>query len=63
MHEMTFEAAFAELNDVVQQLEAGELSLEDMIALYERGQKLATLCQEQLDQAELRVTQIDDAGQ
>lgn len=61
MHEMTFEAAFAELNSVVQQLEAGALSLEDMIALYERGQKLAACCQAQLDEAELRVTQIDGA--
>ncbi len=59
MQEMTFETAFAELNEVVQQLEAGELNLEDMIALYERGQKLAAYCQVQLDQAELHVTKLD----
>jgi exodeoxyribonuclease VII small subunit len=56
--EITFEAAFAELEAVVQQLEEGELSLEESIALYERGQLLARLCQERLDQAELRVEQI-----
>ena len=54
----SFEAAFAELEVVVQQLEEGELSLEESISLYERGQMLARLCQERLDRAELRVDQI-----
>ena len=58
-HRLSFEAAFAELEAVVQQLEEGELSLEESIALYERGQMLARLCQEHLDQAELRVDQLD----
>lgn len=57
--ETSFEAAFAELEAVVQRLEEGELSLEDSIALYERGQVLARLCQERLDQAELRVEQLE----
>ena len=57
-HEVSFEVAFAELEAVVRQLEEGELSLEESIALYERGQMLARLCQERLDQAELRVDQI-----
>ncbi|MBN1935298.1 MAG: exodeoxyribonuclease VII small subunit [Anaerolineae bacterium] len=61
MQDMTFEAAFAELNEVVQQLEASDLNLEDMIALYERGQKLAAYCQVQLDRAELRVTKLNGA--
>jgi exodeoxyribonuclease VII small subunit len=57
--ETSFEAAFAELEDVVERLEEGELSLEESIALYERGQALARLCQERLDQAELRVEQLE----
>ena len=60
MKEMTFEAAFAELEGIVQQLESGELSLEDTISLFERGQSLARQCQGRLDQAELRVTQLTD---
>lgn len=60
---LSFEAAFAELERVVQQLEEGELSLEESIALYERGQMLAQLCQERLDQAELRIDQLDRAVQ
>ncbi len=62
MPDTSFEAAFAELNNVVQRLEAGELTLEETIALYEQGQKLAAYCQAQLDQAELRVTQLDQAA-
>jgi len=61
--ETSFEAAFAELEAVVQRLEEGELSLEESIALYERGQALARLCQERLDQAELRVEQLEVEGQ
>jgi exodeoxyribonuclease VII small subunit len=55
---MTFEAAFAELEHIVRELESGELTLEGTMALYERGQTLARRCQERLDQAELRITQL-----
>ena len=57
---MTFEATFAELERIVQQLESGELNLEDTISLFERGQLLAGRCQERLDQAALRITQLVD---
>lgn len=56
--EMTFEQAFAALEETVEQLETGELALEDTLSLYERGQALARRCQDLLDQAELRVTQL-----
>jgi len=55
---MTFEQAFAALEETVEQLETGELALEDTLSLYERGQALARRCQDLLDQAELRVTQL-----
>jgi exodeoxyribonuclease VII small subunit len=58
---MTFEEAFAELDQIVQRLEAGELTLEEAISLYERGQTLAHQCQERLDRAELRITQLEDS--
>jgi exodeoxyribonuclease VII small subunit len=56
--EMTFEQAFAALEETVEQLETGELAMEDTLSLYERGQALARRCQDLLDQAELRVTQL-----
>ena len=56
--DMSFEAAFAELEATVQQLETGNLPLADALALYERGVQLARLCASQLDAAELRVQQL-----
>lgn len=47
----TYEAARAELVEVVQQLEAGGATLEESLALWERGEALAKICQEWLDGA------------
>lgn len=55
---LSFEAAFAELEATVHQLETGNLPLADALALYERGVQLARLCSSQLDAAELRVQQL-----
>ena len=63
MEDMAFEAAFVELGEIVQRLEAGELPLEEAISLYERGQALARQCQDRLDQAELRITQLEENAQ
>jgi exodeoxyribonuclease VII small subunit len=63
MEDMAFEAAFGELEEIVQRLEAGELTLEEAISLYERGQALARQCQDRLDQAELRITQLEENAQ
>ncbi len=62
--EMSFEQALAELETVVQQLESGALALEDTVALYERGRKLAQYCQALLDDVDLRLQQLvpDGAG-
>ncbi|BBH16829.1 hypothetical protein Back2_11160 [Nocardioides baekrokdamisoli] len=47
----SYEAARAELVEVVQQLEAGGVTLEESLALWERGEALAKICQEWLDGA------------
>lgn len=59
LEEMPFEAALAELEQVVEQMESDELPLEQMLALYERGARLTQHCNQLLDRAELRVTQLD----
>ncbi len=56
--ELSFEAAFVEMEETVQKLEVGELTLEESVALFERGQALAAHCQRQLDAAELKVEQL-----
>jgi exodeoxyribonuclease VII small subunit len=53
--EPTFEQAFRELGEVVDRLEAGDLTLEEALALFARGQDLAARCAEMLDKAELRL--------
>jgi exodeoxyribonuclease VII small subunit len=54
----TFEAALAELQQVVAQLEDGDLDLESALRLFERGTELASRCQRLVDEAELRVTRL-----
>jgi len=56
--ELSFEAAMAELEQVVGQLEAGKVALEDSIRLYERGAELKKHCEERLKAAEARVEAI-----
>ena len=53
-----YEQAREELAEVVRRLEAGGLSLEESLALWERGEKLARICQGWLDGARKR---LDDA--
>ncbi len=56
--EVDFERALTELEQIVKQLEAGNLSLEKSLELFERGIKLARLCKEKLAEAELKVNQL-----
>jgi len=58
---LPFEAALAELEQVIEQMESDELPLEQMLTLYERGARLAQHCNQLLDKAELRVTQLESA--
>ncbi len=56
--EMTFEEALAALEQVVSQLEGGQVPLEQSIALYERGDALKKHCEAKLGEAELKVEKI-----
>ncbi|MBN2470790.1 MAG: exodeoxyribonuclease VII small subunit [Anaerolineae bacterium] len=56
---LTFEEALARLEQIVNRLEEGDLTLEDSVAMFEQGQQLTTFCQGLLDSAELRVQQLD----
>jgi exodeoxyribonuclease VII small subunit len=51
----SYEAARAELREIVAQLESGGQSLEDSLALWERGEVLADVCQRWLDGASERL--------
>jgi exodeoxyribonuclease VII small subunit len=56
-----FEALYKRLEETVAKLEQGNLTLEESITLYEEGMKLARRCQELLQQAELRITRLQES--
>ena len=58
-----FEQSLDELEQLVQKMEQGEMSLEDSLAAYERGIGLYRRCQTALEQAELRVRMLTDPAQ
>jgi exodeoxyribonuclease VII small subunit len=61
--DLPFDAALAQLAEVVGRLESGGLPLETSIALYERGVALHARCARLLDDAELRVQRlVEEAG-
>lgn len=53
-----FEAQLEALEGIVTALEDGRLPLEEALSLYERGMRLANMCQIRLDEAELRVRRL-----
>lgn len=55
MSEPTFEQAREELAGIVRQLEAGGLTLEESLALWQRGETLAATCRRWLEQARARL--------
>jgi exodeoxyribonuclease VII small subunit len=57
-----FEASLDALEQLVEKMEHGELSLEESLAAYERGVGLYRRCQTALEQAELRVRLLSDPG-
>ena len=56
--ELTFEAALARLEEIVTQLETGEVALEEAMTLYEEGVRLSALCQAKLTAAEQKMDEI-----
>ncbi len=61
MEELSFEEAYRKLEETVQALESGGLTLEEATSLFEEGMRLARLCTQRLDTAELRITHLQAA--
>ena len=55
-----FEQSLEELEQLVEKMETGEMSLEQSLSAYERGVGLYRQCQQALEQAELRVRMLTD---
>ena len=60
--EPSFEASLAALEAVVQELEGGELPLEQALAAFENGIALARRCGSRLDAAELRIKKLEEGA-
>lgn len=56
----SFEDALEQLKSIVEQLESQEITLEDSVKLYERGVELSKLCNNVLNDAELRIQQVNE---
>lgn len=59
--QLSFEEALNRLETIVQTLEAGGLTLEEALSLFEEGMRLAQICSERLDTAELKISQLQTA--
>jgi exodeoxyribonuclease VII small subunit len=56
--ERTFEQAQAELEQIVERLEQGQASLDEALALWEKGEQLYAFCRERLDAAQGKVEEL-----
>jgi exodeoxyribonuclease VII small subunit len=57
-----FESAIAELDGIVKKMEEGDLTLEQSMALYERGLQLSKFCHAKLEEAERRIEILGERG-
>jgi len=57
----SYEQARDELTEIVRRLEAGGVTLEESLALWERGEELARICQELLDGAKARLAAAQES--
>jgi len=54
-----FEEAVKRLESIVESMESGDLPLETLLSRFEEGTRLVKVCQEQLEQAELKIKQLE----
>ena len=59
LSDLSYEQAFSELEGIVEKLESEQRPLDESLQLYERGQLLVQYCMALLDQADLRIRQLN----
>lgn len=59
LSDLSYEQAFSELEAIVEALESEQKPLDESLKLYERGQLLVQYCAALLDQADLRIQQLN----
>ena len=63
LEKMTFEDAMKELENLVDSLDKGDVSLDEAIAAYDRGSQLKDHCQKKLNEAKMKVETIQSSGE
>ena len=58
---LSFEAALAKLEGIVDSMESGEVPLAELLAKYEEGSKLLKVCEGRLKEAELKIEKLKKA--
>lgn len=58
--DVSFEEAVEELETIVKEMESDELPLDKLLVRYEEGAKLVKACEEKLQSAEARITQLEE---
>lgn len=59
LSDLTYEQAFSELEQIVETLETSQKPLDETVKIYERGQLLVKYCSVLLEQADLRIRQLN----
>ena len=63
MTEKSLETVFEQLDEIVEQLEAEDVSLEDAFGLYHKGMDLLKVCNEKIDTIEKKMMMLDENGE
>jgi len=63
MTEQSLETVFEQLDEIVEQLEAEDVSLEDSFGLYHKGMDLLKVCNEKIDTIEKKMMILDENGE
>ena len=63
MAEQALETVFEQLDEIVEQLEAEDVSLEDSFGLYHKGMDLLKVCNEKIDTIEKKMMMLDENGE
>lgn len=63
MSEQSLETVFGQLDEIVEQLDAEDVSLEDSFALYHKGMDLLKVCNEKIDMIEKKMMVLDENGE
>jgi len=60
--EVDFETALGRLEEIVDAMEGGEIPLAELITKFEEGNKLLKICQQRLNEAEMKIEKLKGAG-